>query len=126
MARKSTQHGGSDGKKTQPVDHCAVDPHFENMGGGLAALVEYLEIGSGEVALWRRVVLQCLMDFCGCSDKSRIHQPKAIYWLLECRADFQEVCDLANIPSHALRFMAQRAYDSPMMMEGLKSRIFNA
>ena len=126
MARKSSQQHGGDGKNTQPVDHCAVDPHFENMGGGLAALVEYLEIGSGEVALWRRVILQCLMDFCGCSDKSRIHRPKAIYWLLECRADFQQVCDLANIPSHAVRTMAQHAASSPELMDGLKARIFNA
>jgi hypothetical protein len=66
---------------------------------------------SGEVALWRAVITQALMDAGSNSNKSEARSARAhaISWLGGDSDDFNEVCELANLTPEYVRKKAKEA-----------------
>src|SRR5690348_15560717 len=65
----------------------------------------------GEMALWRSVITQALMDAASNSRKSetQYHKREALKWLLTESDDFAAVCEHAGLDQHYVRRMAKAA-----------------
>lgn len=68
----------------------------------------------GEVALWRAVIVQALMDAASASGKQEMQQSKqeAIRWLLRGGEDFSIVCEMAEMNPERVREQAVRALEN--------------
>ncbi len=69
------------------------------------------ERASGEVALWRAVITQALMDAGSQSSKREMKQDRAqaIAWLAGTSDDFKEICARAELDPDYVRVKAQDA-----------------
>jgi hypothetical protein len=115
VAKSGQKKNGSEANQSGIIDHCAVDPHFESMVWGFIEIEEIEEIYGHEVAMWRKVVLQTLVDYLSTAinSASRFNQYHAEKWFLYDEKDFFLVCDLANLNADRLRQMVRNAHDNP-------------
>jgi hypothetical protein len=65
----------------------------------------------GEIALWRAVIVQALMDAASQSNKQEMRYDKsqALCWLSGVSEDFRTVCDLAFFPPDYVRSRAEQS-----------------
>jgi len=113
-------------RKGESVDCCTINTHFETMIWELKLPPENGSPRIGEVALWRRVVILALLDFCNTSELPKVQktQREAEEWLRFNKSKFTAVCELADIDPVKLRRMVQIAVNNPRtVMAELKKRI---
>lgn len=109
--------------KTQEDSVAGVDPVFEGMCWFGADNPVY-GFGMGERALWRKVVVQALVDFCTLqtTPSGLFNRHTAERWFLKERS-FMRVCDYADIPGDVLRTTTQRAAHDPEAMRRLRKQV---
>lgn len=111
-------------KKEPKVDHCAIDPHFESMGGGLPDPEEDKPASVGELVLWRRVILRAQFDFVSTQKTAlaKYNRHEAERWFLEGRM-LLYVCQLADLDGHKLRAIMTLAASSRYQRDKLRARL---
>lgn len=102
-------------RNTESVDCSTVHPHFETMLWVEEPTPEETSPRVGEIALWRRVIITALFDFCNMDSNPdvRMAREKAQRWLLYNERQYRAVCAFADVDADKLRRMVLEITEQP-------------